>query len=101
MKLHSRLAEAIERITHDARAPSRLAELAYHFTQAASAGFIDKAVEYAIRAGDQASDAQAHEEAIRLFGMALQSLELKTPGPETSGRSSSFTPVGPLVRRPG
>lgn len=82
VKLHSRLAEAIERITRDGSGESRLAELAYHFTQAASAGFIDKAVEYATRAGDQASEALAHEEAIRLFAMALHSLELKPAGPE-------------------
>jgi DNA-binding winged helix-turn-helix (wHTH) protein/tetratricopeptide (TPR) repeat protein len=82
VRLHSRLAEAIERITQERGGPSRLAELAYHFTQAASAGFIDKAVEYATRAGDQAAHALAHEEAVRLFGMALQSLELMTPGPE-------------------
>ena len=67
-------------MTQERAAPSRLAELAYHFTQSASAGFVDKAVEYATRAGDQAADALAHEEAIRLFGMALQSLELKPPG---------------------
>ena len=38
VRLHSRLAEAIERITRDGAGQSRLAELAYHFTQAASAG---------------------------------------------------------------
>ncbi len=86
VRLHSRLAEVIERITPDGASESRLAELAYHFTQAASAGFIDKAVEYATRAGDQASHALAHEEAIRLFGMALHSLELMPPGPQTGRR---------------
>ena len=102
VKLHSRLAEAIERITREGAGHSRLAELAYHFTQAASAGFIDKAVEYATRAGDQASEALAHEEAIRLFGMALHSLELKPPGPETerllvelhARRARSFDALG-------
>ena len=80
VRLHSRLAQAIERMTQESAAPSRLAELAYHFTQSASAGMVDKAVEYATRAGDQAAHALAHEEAIRLLGMALQSLELMPPG---------------------
>jgi DNA-binding winged helix-turn-helix (wHTH) protein/tetratricopeptide (TPR) repeat protein len=80
VRLHSRLAEAIERVTLARAVPPRLAELAYHFTQAASAGFIDKAVEYSTRAGEQAAHALAHEEAVRLFAMALQSLDLKAPG---------------------
>jgi DNA-binding winged helix-turn-helix (wHTH) protein/tetratricopeptide (TPR) repeat protein len=82
VRLHSRLAETIERLTQERALPPRLAELAYHFTQSASAGSIDKAVEYATRAGEQAADALAHEEAIRLFGMALQSLDFKTTDAE-------------------
>jgi tetratricopeptide (TPR) repeat protein len=102
VKLHSRLGEAIERLAQLKEARPRLAELAYHFTQSASAGSVDKAVEYATRAGDQASHALAHEEAIRLFGMALQSLELKAAGPEVdrfrlelhARRARSFDALG-------
>ena len=83
VRLHSRLAETIEHVAKDRPVPSSLAELAYHFTQSASAGYIDKAVEYATRAGEQAAHALAHEEAIRLFGMGLQSLDLKPTGSET------------------
>ncbi len=82
VRLHSRLAEALELLAQERALPPRLAELAYHFTQSASAGSIDKAVEYSTRAGEQAADALAHEEAIRLFGMALQSLELRTTDAE-------------------
>ena len=78
VRLHGRVAEAIERVTED-RPVLPLADLAYHFTQAASAGSVDKAIDYAIRAGDRAADALAHEEATRLFGMALMSLEFKPP----------------------
>ena len=76
VKLHRRVADAIERFA--ALSPtSPLAELAYHFSQAASADVADKAIEYATRAGDRAADGLAHEEAARLFDMALHSLEFK------------------------
>jgi len=54
-----------------------LSELAHHFFQAAPAGDADKAVEYARRAGDRALAVLAYEEAVRLYGMALQALDLK------------------------
>jgi DNA-binding winged helix-turn-helix (wHTH) protein/tetratricopeptide (TPR) repeat protein len=74
VRLHRRIADAIEsRARNLSTAP--LAELAYHFSQAASAGAADKAIDYATRAGDRAAKGLAHEEAARLFDMALQSLE--------------------------
>ncbi len=85
VRLHRRVADAIERLTQNMRNPP-LAELAYHFSQAASAGAIDKAVDYAIRAGDRAADGLAHEQAARLFDLALHSLELRPTGPETELR---------------
>src|SRR5712692_4535472 len=83
--LHRRVADAIERLTQNMPNPP-LAELAYHFSQAASAGAVDKAVDYAIRAGDRAADGLAHEQAARLFDLALHSLELRPTGPETELR---------------
>src|SRR5258708_23414228 len=82
-----------------------LAELAYHFSQAASAGAVDKAVDYAVRAGDRAADGLAHEQAARLFDLALHSLELRRTGPETelrrvdlhTRRASCFGPRGQLT----
>ena len=85
VRLHRRVADAIERLTQNMPNPP-LAELAYHFSQAASAGAIDKAVDYAIRAGDRAADGLAHEQAARLFDLALHSLELRPTGPETELR---------------
>jgi len=85
VRLHRRVADAIERLTHNMPSPP-LAELAYHFSQAASAGAVDKAVDYAIRAGDRAADGLAHEQAARLFDLALHSLELRPTGPETELR---------------
>src|SRR6266581_3781439 len=66
VRLHRRIADAIERLSQSKPNPP-LAELAYHFSQAASADVADKAIDYAIRAGDRAADALAHEEAARLF----------------------------------
>jgi DNA-binding winged helix-turn-helix (wHTH) protein/tetratricopeptide (TPR) repeat protein len=101
VRLHRRVADAIERLTQNMPNPP-LAELAYHFSQAASAGAVDKAVDYATRAGDRAADGLAHEQAARLFDLALHSLELRPTGPETelrrvdlhTRRASSFGALG-------
>ncbi len=85
VRLHRRIADAIERLSQSKPNPP-LAELAYHFSQAASADVVDKAIDYAIRAGDRAADALAHEEAARLFDIALHSLEFT---PEGSRHSDS------------
>jgi DNA-binding winged helix-turn-helix (wHTH) protein/tetratricopeptide (TPR) repeat protein len=85
VRLHRRVADAIERLTQNMPNPP-LAELAYHFSQAASAGAVDKAIDYATRAGDRAADGLAHEEAARLFEVALHSLEFMPTGPETELR---------------
>jgi tetratricopeptide (TPR) repeat protein len=45
---------------------------------------VDKAIAYAMRAGDRAADGLAHEEAARLFDIALHSLEFKLPGPASA-----------------
>jgi DNA-binding winged helix-turn-helix (wHTH) protein len=81
VRLHRRVGEAIERLTHGRPHPP-LADLAHHFVQAASADTADKAIDYATRAGDGSADALAHEEATRFYDMALQSLEFKPPGSE-------------------
>ena len=84
VRLHRRVGEAIERLAQG-RSDPPLADLAYHFVQAASADAADKAIDYATRAGDRAADALAHEEAARLYDMALQSLEFKEAGPGSGG----------------
>jgi tetratricopeptide (TPR) repeat protein len=85
MRLHRRVGEAIERVSHGRPNPP-LADLAYHFVQAAPTGVADKAIDYSTRAGDRAADALAHEEAARLYEMALQSLEFKEPSAEREAR---------------
>ena len=79
VRSHRRVADAIERLWQNQPNPP-LAELAYHFSQAASADAAYKAVDYATRAGDRAADGLAHEEAARLFDIALHSLEFTPEG---------------------
>jgi tetratricopeptide (TPR) repeat protein len=85
VRLHLRVGEAIEQLAEGSPTPP-LADLAYHFAQAAPAGAADKAIDYATRAGDRAADAVALEEAARLYDIALQLLEFKTAGPEAERR---------------
>jgi predicted Ser/Thr protein kinase len=85
MRLHRRVGEAIEQLSHGRPNPP-LADLAYHFVQAAPTGVADKAIDYSTRAGDRAADALAHEEAARFYEMALQSLEFKEQGAERETR---------------
>jgi DNA-binding winged helix-turn-helix (wHTH) protein/tetratricopeptide (TPR) repeat protein len=101
VRLHRRVADAIERLAQNMPNPP-LTELAYHFSQAASAGAVDKAIDYATRAGSRAAEGLAHEEAVRLFDMALQSLEFRPAGPDTervwvdlhTRRARSFDALG-------
>lgn len=73
--LHGRAGELLEGL-YGSQVESRLAELAHHFFQAAQAGEASRAVDYARRAGDRAAALLAHEEAVRLYGMALEAQDL-------------------------
>ena len=73
-KLHQGTALALEELHGDD--PSRLGELAHHFLAAAPLGDTGKAIEYAERAGEQAMEQLAYEEASELYGRALEVLEL-------------------------
>jgi tetratricopeptide (TPR) repeat protein len=77
IRLHREIGEALERV-YDEHEP-HLAELAHHFVAAAPAGDVEKAIEYAERAGARAARLLAYEEAARLFQIALDALELKKP----------------------
>ena len=94
--VHRRIGVALEAI-YAGRAPP-LAELAHHFSKAVSGGDVDKAVEYASRAASQADGALAYEEAARLFGLALQDLEL-TPTPEPVRRGELLMAMGGAHKR--
>jgi class 3 adenylate cyclase/tetratricopeptide (TPR) repeat protein len=74
VRTHLRIAQAIEATRGDDA--SSIAELAYHYGEAAAAGAADKAVHYATRAGDLANRSSAPDEAIRWYSLALEHLEL-------------------------
>ena len=73
LDLHAQAGETIEALWAGNVEP-HLAELAYHFVEAAPAGDVERAVDYARRAGDRAAALLAYEEAARLYGMALEAL---------------------------
>src|SRR3989337_2244170 len=79
VRLHRQIGEAIEEIDPE----GRLSQLAYHFCEAAPGGDIDKAVDYAKRAGERAMSLFAYEEAAAHCQRALQALELKMPSEES------------------
>jgi DNA-binding SARP family transcriptional activator/tetratricopeptide (TPR) repeat protein len=75
VQLHRRAGEALEDLYGQEPEP-HLAELAHHFFEAAPGGDVGKALDYARRAGNSALAQLAYEEAARLYGLALQAIEL-------------------------
>lgn len=73
LRLHRSVGRALE-ATGDV--DSRLTELAWHFTESAALGEVDKAVDYGRRAGDMAKADLAFEEAAGLYERALDALAL-------------------------
>ncbi len=69
-RIHKRVGEAIE-AAQGRRRERYLAELAYHFTRAADPEDAEKAITYALRAGEQATAMLAHEEAAEHYARAL------------------------------
>jgi predicted ATPase len=76
VRLHRQIGEALEHLFGINLEP-HLAELAYHFFQAAPGGEVDKALTYAVQAGERATVLLAYEEAIGHYERALQVLELQ------------------------
>jgi tRNA A-37 threonylcarbamoyl transferase component Bud32 len=78
VRLHRQIGTVLERLYAD-NPESHLAELAHHFYQAIPGGDLDKALAYAVRAGDWAAKRLAFEEAASHYERALQMLELQEP----------------------
>ena len=70
MQLHREVGEALE-AAYSTDPEPHYAELAQHFVAAAPTGAADKAVDYARRAGDRATEQLAFEEAARHYDIAL------------------------------
>ena len=77
-RLHRRVGDVIEARFTGAREPP-LAELAYHYCEAAGIGDASKAVDYTWRAGDRATQLLAYEDAGRHYLMALEVLDASIP----------------------
>lgn len=73
IRLHSRIAEALESTSSANALP--LADLAYHFAQAAPLNGYERAIEYATRAAREATESLAHEEAAQFYELALQAVD--------------------------
>ena len=79
IRLHRRAGEVLESLYAD-EPHEHLAEVAYHFFEAAPGGDAGKAIDYLRRAGDRAIGITAYEEAARLYGMGLDVCELGSAG---------------------
>jgi class 3 adenylate cyclase len=73
--LHERTGLAVEEICGQ-DVDDRLGELAHHFLAAAPRGDLAKAIDYAQRAGAQDMEQLAYEDAVDVYGRALEVLEL-------------------------
>lgn len=82
MRLHREAGEALESLTV-ADSESHLVELAGHFLAAALPGCAAKTVRYALRAAARAARRSAHDDAVRLYQMALEALDLSGTGEES------------------
>ena len=77
-----------------------LAEIAHHFFEAAPGGDRDRAITWAIRAGDRAIGLLAYEEAARLYGLALAALDSK-PDADEPARCEVLLALGEAQARSG
>ena len=79
MRLHRQIGEGLEESAGD-NLEASLPQLAYHFSEAAQGGDVDKAIDYATRAAERANALLAYEEAANHYDRALQVLEMKESG---------------------
>jgi class 3 adenylate cyclase len=98
VRLHRQIGEALERL-HAANLEPHLAELAYHYANAAPGGDVDKAIDYARRAGERATALLAHEEAVRAYRLALRALDVR--GGEDATRCELLLALGEAQTKAG
>ena len=77
-ELHHRVAVTLEALFPD-RLEEHSGQLAYHYVEAAQDQEVDKAIEYAVRAGERNMSLPAYTEAVRFYQMALDMLPRQTP----------------------
>lgn len=100
VRLHRQVGEVLERL-HASNPEPVVAALAYHFTQGAQAGGdVDKAIAYAVRAGERATAQVAYDDAVLHYERALQAQELQDPIDE-SLRCDLLLALGPALANAG
>lgn len=97
--LHRRVAASLEQL-HAADLEPHRAELAHHFTQAGSAGDVEKAIEYGARAGDRAVAQLAYEQAAEHYRKAVSLIE-SVERPRLAQRCDLIIAQGDAERRAG
>jgi class 3 adenylate cyclase/tetratricopeptide (TPR) repeat protein len=117
---HSQIGDALE-ILYKESAEAHLGELAYHFFEGArGGGDVDRAIDYARRAGERAASLMAHDEAAEQYARALEAMgwrgkpddaecchltlalgEAQHRAGETSGARKSFEAAAELARKLG
>ncbi len=98
-RLHAEIGEALVSLYATDPEP-HLAEIAHHFFEAAPGGDRDRAIAWAIRAGDRAIRLLAYEEAVRLYGLALAALDSK-PEADEPARCELLLALGEAQARSG
>jgi class 3 adenylate cyclase len=88
VRLHRQIADVLE---EDPEA--NLSQLAYHFSEAAQGGDVEKAISYATRAAERALQMTAYEEAVGHYERALQVMELDSAATD-EGRYDLLLAVG-------
>jgi DNA-binding SARP family transcriptional activator len=98
-QLHRQIGDTLEDRYADDPDP-HLAELAHHYWEAGPSGDPRKAYDYARRAGERATRLLGHEEAARLFELALRVIEAGAPVEELE-RCETLLALGEAQLRAG
>ncbi len=99
VRLHGRVGEALEKLHHQ-ELERNLAQLAYHFLQAAPGGDVNKAIDYAVSAAKRALALLAYEEAAGHYERALEALEPKDQVDEAQ-RNELLLALGDALTKAG
>jgi tetratricopeptide (TPR) repeat protein len=97
--LHKRAGDVLAEL-YGGDVDQHLAELAHHFVEASPAGDAERAADYARRAADRAASLLAYEEAIRLYDMALQALDV-ADGDDPAARCDVLLAMGETQTKAG
>lgn len=97
--LHRCAGDVLETL-HGAALGPYLAEIAHHYGRAALGGDVDKAIDYALRAGERAAVLLAYEQAAAHYEQALQTLAV-APAADAARRCEIQLAIGETRARAG